>query len=278
MQKLLVATMYHFAYLPDPAGLRERLLLLCEGRGVIGTILLAEEGINGTIAGRPIAVHDIVEFLKAAPRFADLVVKESSADAPPFGKLNIRVKQEIVTMGAPGIDPAEETGTRVKPEDWNELISDPETVVIDNRNNYETSIGSFRGAVDPQTESFREMPGWLDRELDWKKQPKVAMYCTGGIRCEKSTAYLLQKGYRKVFQLDGGILKYLETVPAEESLWEGECFVFDRRVALAHGLTPGSQELCSGCGWPVSREGVEASPDREVPDCARCKASLPSGA
>lgn len=277
MSKLLVLAMYKFVALPDPAGLRDHLLGLCRERGIVGTILLAEEGLNGTIAGDPQAVREVVADLRAEPEFADLAVKESTTETPPFGRLHIRLKKEIVTLGVPGLDPARCTGVVVAPESWSELICDPEVTVIDTRNAYETSIGSFRGAIDPGLDSFRDLPRWLDRELDPQSKPKIAMYCTGGIRCEKSTAYLRARGFEQVYQLQGGILSYLEAIPPEESLWQGECFVFDRRVAIGQGLRPGTHQMCTGCGWPIPDDLYEPGPRGIVRGCPRCESSSAEG-
>lgn len=262
--------MYKFVTLADPEELGRRLRQWCENGGVVGTVLLAEEGLNGTIAGPAGALEEVVRRLRELPELADLETKISWADSAPFDHLNIRSKREIVTMGLPQVDPRRETGRRVGPEAWNELLADPEVLVIDSRNDYETSIGTFQGAVDPEIGSFREMPGWLERSLDPAKQTQVAMYCTGGIRCEKSTAHLLSLGFEEVYQLDGGILRYLESVPEDQSLWRGECFVFDRRIALGPGLRRGTQAMCIGCGWPVPEQEYEPGPGGVHRGCPRC--------
>lgn len=221
-----------------------------------GTLLLASEGINGTIAGPDQAIEKVVAHIRGLPGFSDLDVKYAAAVAMPFHRMKVRVKREIVTMGQPGIDPLTGAGHYVSPQDWNALISEPGTIVIDTRNDYEVAIGSFAGAINPGTASFSDFPDWFraerERLLGKGDRPKVAMFCTGGIRCEKSTAFLKAEGIEEVYHLQGGILKYLETVPAEESLWEGECFVFDQRVAVGHGLEVGTHRLCHGCRRPVS--------------------------
>jgi len=261
---LCVAALYQFAPFPDPAALRGPLLDLCEAGGVKGTLLLAREGINGTIAGPDEAVAQVVAHISTLPGCAALEVKYSRSAEMPFHRMKVRLKREIVTMGQPDIDPLASVGTYVAPEDWNTLIADPHTIVIDTRNDYEVAVGRFRGAIDPETPSFRDFPEWFRTERErllgsGGAAPKIAMYCTGGIRCEKATAFLKAEGVGEVFHLKGGILKYLEDVPAAESLWEGECFVFDQRVTVAHGLTPGSYDLCHACRRPVS-DTDKASP------------------
>lgn len=250
----VVAALYHFASHPDFAEKRAPLLALCEAQGIKGTLLLAEEGINGTIAGSREGIDAVLAFLRADPRFAALEHKESVSAEPPFPRLKIRLKQEIVTLGVPGIDPSREVGTYVEPEDWNALIADPEVVLIDTRNDYEVALGTFEGALDPMTETFREFPEYVARHLDPAKHRKVAMFCTGGIRCEKASAFMLKQGFEQVYHLKGGILNYLERVPADDSAWRGECFVFDERVTVDHALRPGQHVLCRGCGMPVSVE------------------------
>jgi UPF0176 protein len=268
-----VAALYRFASVADPAGLRDHLEALCS-EDVRGTLLVAHEGVNGTIAGPAEAIARVVEGLTALPGFAGTEVKYSAAGRMPFHRLKVRVKPEIVTLGLPDLAPAENAGTYVAAEDWNALIADPDVVVIDTRNDYEGEVGAFRGAVQPNTRSFRDFPDWFRTEgralLDRPNPPKVAMYCTGGIRCEKSTAFLKSEGVTEVFHLQGGILKYLETAPQAESLWEGECFVFDERVAVGHGLAPGTHTLCRGCRMPVSPAGRASEHYVEGVCCARC--------
>ncbi len=251
---LLTAAFYKFVSLPDFADLREPLLEQCTQRGIKGTILLAAEGINGTIAGPPRAVGELLAWLRQDPRLADLQHKVSGATVEPFYRMKVRLKAEIVTLGVRGISPTRAAGTYVKPQDWNALLNDPELVLIDARNDYEVAIGSFEGAINPHTRSFSELPAWLEQQPNLGRKTKVAMFCTGGIRCEKSTALLRAQGFEQVFHLEGGILKYLETVPEDQSRWHGECFVFDERVSVSHGLQPGQFELCRACREPVSLE------------------------
>ncbi len=268
-----VAALYRFAPVADPAALRLHLLDLC-GSQVRGTLLVAHEGINGTIAGPQAAIARVIDGVRALPGFDRLELKYSTASAMPFHRMKVRVKAEIVTMGQPDIDPVEGVGTYVSPQDWNALIADPDTVVIDTRNDYEGEIGAFEGAVQPNTRTFREFADWFRTEgralLDRPTPPKVAMYCTGGIRCEKATAFLKAEGVRDVHHLEGGILKYLETVPEPESLWRGECFVFDERVAVGHGLVEGEYSLCRACRMPVSPEGRLSTRYVEGVACDRC--------
>lgn len=252
MANFLTAALYKFVELPDFAELKAPLLTCCDDNQVKGTILLAEEGINGTIAGSAPNVHAVLEFLRRDPRLADLSHKESFSEKSPFYRMKVRLKREIVTMGVPGINPNRMAGEYVKPEEWNKLLDDPDVIVVDVRNDYEVAIGTFGGAVNPHTKSFSELPEWVRQEAALRHKPKVAMFCTGGIRCEKSTAFLRSEGFEQVYHLEGGILKYLETVPESESRWEGECFVFDERVSVGHGLTPGHYELCRACRQPIS--------------------------
>lgn len=274
----LTAAFYKFVELPDYAERRQALLEFCQQRGVKGLILLAQEGINSTIAGAPDAVHAVLAHLRADPLLADLQHKESWSDKPPFHRMKVRLKKEIVTMQVPGISPSRMAGTYVKPADWNALIADPDVVVIDTRNTYEVEIGTFKNAIDPKLNSFAELPAWLNAQPQLAanpsgKKPKVAMFCTGGIRCEKSTAYLRTQGYDEVFHLEGGILKYLETVAPADSLWQGECFVFDERVSVGHGLQRGPHALCRACRQPLE-DGATESPLYEAGvSCPRCHAS-----
>jgi UPF0176 protein len=273
---ICVAALYKFTRFEDAEALRKPLAQLCCTQGVRGSLLLAREGINGTIAGSDAAIDAVITHISGLPGCADLDVKLSRAIALPFHRMKVRLKREIVTMGQPDIDPLADTGHYVAPEDWNALISSPDTIVIDTRNDYEVAVGTFAGAIDPRTQSFRDFPAWFraerDRLLGEGKPPKVAMFCTGGIRCEKSTAFLKAEGLDEVYHLKGGILKYLETIPPEESLWHGECFVFDHRVTVTHGLAPGTHEICHACRRPVSAEGL-ASP-HYVPgvSCEACHA------
>lgn len=270
MSDYVVAALYRFVTLEDYHELREPLLDLCREQGVKGTLLLANEGINGTIAGTREGIDAVLDYLRADPRLAQLEHKESLDQGMPFYRMKVKLKKEIVTMGVEGIDPNQVVGTYVKPADWNELINDPDVLLIDTRNDYECEIGTFKGAVDPHTASFREFPGYVRENIDPKKQKKVAMFCTGGIRCEKASAFMLQEGFEKVYHLQGGILKYLEEVPARESSWEGECYVFDNRVAVNHDLEKGSYDLCHGCRLPITEEDKQSDKFRVGICCPRC--------
>jgi len=269
----VIAALYHFTPLPDPAAVQGPLKSLCEDRSVCGSLLLAPEGINGTIAGSRAAIDAVLSHIRALPGFSDLVWKESHSEGPPFRRMKVRLKREIVTMGVEGIDPRAAVGTYVEPAEWNELIAAPDVAVIDTRNDYEVEIGTFEGAVDPQTESFGQFPAWWAANRERFHNKRIAMFCTGGIRCEKSTNYLKSQGIDEVFHLRGGILKYLEEVPAEESLWQGECYVFDGRVSVGHGLEPGEYALCHACGKPVSPEGRQHPAYEEGVQCAACEGS-----
>ena len=246
-----IAALYHFTRFDDPAALKPPLLALCEAEGVKGTLLLAGEGINGTIAGPRAGIDAVLAHIRALPGCEALEWKEAQADQPPFGRMKVRLKKEIVTMGQPDVDPQARTGHYVEPAEWNALIRDPDTVVIDTRNDYEVAIGTFEGAVDPQTQSFGDFPAWWQAHKDEYRGKRVAMFCTGGIRCEKSTNYLLNEGLNEVYHLKGGILRYLEEMPEQDSTWQGECFVFDNRVSVGHGLREGPHELCHGCRRPI---------------------------
>jgi UPF0176 protein len=271
---ICVAALYHFAPLDGLPALRAELLARCREHEVKGTLLLAREGVNGTIAGSDAAIAAVEGHLRALPGLAALEVKYSRAPALPFHRLKVRIKAEIVTMGQPDVDPLASVGRYVSAQDWNALIADPDTIVIDTRNDYEVAAGTFAGAIDPHTASFREFPDWFrarrDDLLGQGKQPKVAMFCTGGIRCEKSTAFLKGEGVEQVFHLQGGILKYLETVPAEQSLWQGECFVFDQRVTVGHGLVPGTHALCHACRRPVNQTAQQSPDYEEGVSCPAC--------
>ena len=268
-----VAAFYRFARVEDAAALRERLLSLAEAEALRGTVLVAPEGINGTIAGARAGLDIFFEAVRAMPGMAGVDVKFSSADRMPFHRLKVRLKKEIVTMGVADLDAAHEAGVHVPPAEWNALVSDPDTVVIDTRNAYETAIGTFRGAIDPATGCFREFPRWAEENVVQLKDKRVAMFCTGGIRCEKASAYLKRIGVEEVFHLKGGILKYLEEVPANESLWEGECFVFDERVGVRHGLEQGETTLCRACRHPLTPEERESEQFREGVSCPHCHES-----
>jgi UPF0176 protein len=254
-----IAAFYKFTELADYAALREPLLNVCRSSGVNGTILLASEGINGTVAGPDKGVAAVLDHIRADGRLTDLIAKRSIAEIDPFLRLKVRLKSEIVSLGVGDVDSAGGTGIRVAPEDWNDLISDPDVILIDARNDYENAIGSFSGAINPSTRSFTQFPEWIASNPDMADHPKVAMFCTGGIRCEKASAYLKDQGFDEVYQLDGGILRYLETIPETESAWEGECYVFDRRVSVGHGLVPGDNEICPNCNTVLSAD------DRTMP-------------
>lgn len=276
-----VAALYRFTRFDDAPGLRGPLERLCRQEGIRGTLLLAGEGINGTIAGSRDGIASVIAHIRGLPDCGDLDVKLSAASTMPFHRMKVRLKREIVTMGEPDIDPRESVGTYVEPQDWNALISDPGTIVIDTRNDYEVAVGTFERAIDPGTASFREFPEWFRSERerllgDGRETgggpTRVAMFCTGGIRCEKSTAFLKQMGVEDVYHLKGGILKYLETVPEEQSLWRGECFVFDQRVTVGHGLAEGSYALCHACRRPVSDKDRASALYEEGVSCPACHA------
>ncbi|MCB4457604.1 oxygen-dependent tRNA uridine(34) hydroxylase TrhO [Leisingera sp. McT4-56] len=265
-----IAALYHFTRFPDPAAVRPALLDLCQAQGVKGSLLLAQEGINGTIAGPRAGIDAVLAHIKALPGCAGLEWKEAAAAEPPFGKMKVRLKKEIVTMGQPDVDPLASVGHYVEPEDWNDLIQQDDVVLIDTRNDYEVAIGTFEGAIDPKTESFRDFPAWWEENKDRFHNKRVAMFCTGGIRCEKSTNYLLGQGVEDVYHLKGGILRYLEEMPAEDSTWEGECFVFDNRVSVGHGLVEGPHELCHGCRRPILSEDKERPEFEQGVSCHLC--------
>lgn len=267
--KTTVATFYKFAGVPDPDQFRGDVLAFVDGRDLKGTLLIAHEGINATMSGLRSEIDALIGWLRTDPRFSDMAVKFSGSDGHPFARLKVKVKPEIVTFGQSNIDPVGGTGTYVAPEDWNALISQPDVVLVDTRNTYECEIGTFEGAIDPRIASFREFPAYVERELDPKRNTRVAMFCTGGIRCEKATAYLKARGFKDVYHLEGGILKYLEVVPAEESLWRGACFIFDQRVALGQGVTLGHHRLCERCGYPIA-EASSACAEAERGVCPKC--------
>ena len=274
MDKVIVAALYKFVALEDFHQLREPLLDRCIAAGTRGTLLLAHEGINGTIAGSREALDEVLAYLRSDPRLADLEHKESVDDHMPFYRMKVKVKKEIVTMGVPGIDPNQRVGTYVRPRDWNELVNDPEVLLIDTRNDYEYGIGTFRGALDPRTTTFREFPAYVRATLDPRKHKKVAMFCTGGIRCEKASAFMLNEGFEEVYHLQGGILKYLEEVPEQDSTWEGECFVFDNRVAVNHRLEKGQYDQCYGCRHPITEQDKLSDKYQKGVCCPRCYDTL----
>ncbi|MEP5731472.1 MAG: rhodanese-related sulfurtransferase [Sulfitobacter sp.] len=265
-----IAALYHFTRFPDPAALKPELLELCLSQNVKGTLLLATEGVNGTIAGPRAGIDAVISHLRDLQGCRALEWKESTSDTPPFPRMKVRIKREIVTMGQPDVDPASKVGNYVSPADWNELIQSPDVAVIDTRNDYEVAIGTFDGAVDPQTKSFGEFPEWWAKNKDRFHNKRIAMFCTGGIRCEKSTNFLLGQGVEDVFHLKGGILKYLEEVPQEKSTWKGDCFVFDARVSVGHGLQEGPHVLCHGCRQPILPEDMQRSEFEMGVSCHNC--------
>lgn len=270
MNQIVVAALYKFVALPDYQDLREPLIAECAAAGIKGTLLLAAEGINGTVAGTREGIDQVLNYLKQDSRLVDLSHKESFDEVMPFYRMKVKLKREIVTMGVEGIDPRQVVGTYVAPKDWNALISDPDVVVVDTRNDYEYELGSFEGALNPDTKSFREFPQYVADHMNPDQQKKVAMFCTGGIRCEKSTAYMKEQGFEEVYHLHGGILQYLEDVPQSESLWNGECYVFDNRVSVDHDLNPGSYDLCHGCREPINDDDKRSDKYLEGVSCPRC--------
>jgi len=274
MAKTLIAAFYKFTDLPQFRDLKPELEAFCAERGLKGSILLAPEGINSTLSGSENAVMDLLAHLSAMPEFHNLGYKLSWASEQPFGRMKVRLKKEIVGLGDPSFEldlrPHDRMGIEVPPEDWNALISDPEVVLIDTRNDYEIGIGTFQGAIDPKTKGFKDFPDYVKQNYDPKKHKKVAMFCTGGIRCEKASAYMMAEGFEAVYQLKGGILQYLEDIPAENSMWEGECFVFDERVAVGHGLEISDHEMCLSCGFPVSAEDRQSEKFEAGITCPHC--------
>jgi UPF0176 protein len=274
MSKYLTAALYKFVSLLNYQALQAPILDACKNNHIKGTLLLAEEGINGTIAGLPDDIHRVLNFLRTDPlfanKFADLEHKESFADEHPFYRMKVKLKKEIVTLGIPGVSPTNKVGTYVKPEDWNALISDPDVILIDTRNDYEVDIGTFKGAIDPKTTTFREFPEYVAKHFDPTKHKKVAMFCTGGIRCEKASSFMMDQGFEEVFHLQGGILKYLETVPEAQSLWQGECFVFDQRVAVKHNLEVGDFDQCYACRHPLSPTEMQSKQYAAGVSCPYC--------
>jgi UPF0176 protein len=273
--KTVVAALYKFVSLPDFHELREPLLQAMLDNGIKGTLLIAEEGINGTVSGSRAAIDGLLAWFGLDPRLADIDHKESYCDEQPFYRTKVKLKKEIVTLGVPGVDPNQKVGTYVEAKDWNALIADPEVLLIDTRNDYEVSIGTFEGAVDPKTKSFREFPAYINAHFDPAKHKKVAMFCTGGIRCEKASSYMLGEGFAEVFHLKGGILKYLEDVPQEQTKWQGDCFVFDNRVTVRHDLSEGDYDQCHACRTPVSVEERRSELFTPGVSCPHCWDSLP---
>ncbi len=270
MSCVVVAALYKFVNLPDYVELRQTLTVLGKQAGIRGTLLLAQEGINGTVAGTREGIDQLKEFLQADKRFEGIEYKESFTDKMPFYRLKVKLKKEIVTLGCPEANPNKQVGTYVAPQDWNALIQDPDVIVVDTRNDYEVQLGTFKGSLNPHTRYFREFPEFVEKELSAHKDKKIAMSCTGGIRCEKATSYLLAKGFKDVYHLKGGILKYLEEVPSSESLWEGDCFVFDERVSVGEGVQAGDYSLCRGCRMPLSEEDKKSPHYERGVSCAQC--------
>jgi len=270
--EILVAALYKFVEIDDLLSLQSNLYEICEKNNIMGTILIANEGINGTISGKTNEINQTISLLKSDKRFTNIEIKYSSTDKQPFHRMKVRLKKEIVTIGLPEINPNNKVGTYVKPDDWNDLISDPNVVVIDARNKYETKIGSFQNALDPETSSFREFPDWVKKFKSSKENAnkKIAMFCTGGIRCEKASSLMKEEGFEDVYHLQGGILKYLETIDKENSLWNGECFVFDQRVCLTDELEVGSYKMCFACRMPITEEEMQNEKYIEGISCIYC--------
>ncbi|MCG8490324.1 MAG: rhodanese-related sulfurtransferase [Sneathiellales bacterium] len=270
----VIAALYKFVPLPDYKEMQPKILKVCMDNNIYGTLLLAEEGINGTVAGPREGIETLLGYLRSDERLAGFSHKEAINEEQPFYRMKVRLKKEIVTLGAPGTDPLKMVGSYIKPEDWNDLISDPDVIVIDTRNDYEYEVGTFKGAINPETKTFREFKQYVSDNLDKEKHKRVAMFCTGGIRCEKSTSYLLREGFENVYHLDGGILQYLEDVPKEDSTWEGECFVFDQRVTVDHDLNKGSYDQCYACRYPITEEDKKSDLYEKGVSCPRCHDSL----
>lgn len=267
---ITIAALYKFVGIPDFEDLRAPLLKVCQENNIMGTLLLAHEGINGTVAGTHQAIKNLLDFFKKDPRLADIAPKYSYEEKNPFLRMKVRLKKEIVTLGVPSVDPNNTVGTYIEPKDWNALISQDDVILVDTRNDYEVKIGTFKGAINPVTATFREFPQWVEEATALKNKPKIAMFCTGGIRCEKSTSYLKELGYEDVYHLKGGILQYLEDVPKEESLWEGECFVFDNRVSVDHDLNKGSYEMCHACRTPLTQDDLNSTDYQKGVQCPHC--------
>lgn len=270
MSSITVAALYRFMDLPNYKDFQPVFASLCKEHGIKGTLLLALEGINGTVAGSREAIDALKTFLEDNGFFDGMEYKESFADSMPFYRMKVRLKKEIVTLGVDDVNPSKDVGAYLNPKEWNELLKDPEVILIDTRNTYETEIGTFKGAVDPRIETFRELPKFIEKNYDPEKHKKIAMFCTGGIRCEKSTSYMKMKNFENVYHLKGGILKYLEEISESESLWEGECFVFDHRVGVTHGLGLGETELCHGCRQPITQSDKESPYYERGVSCHHC--------
>lgn len=270
MSQIVVCALYKFVTLEDYQAIRQPLTEFMEAHSIKGTLLLAHEGINGTVSGAQEAIDALLAWLNADARLNPISYKISFDETQPFHRTKVKLKKEIVTMGVEGIDPRRTVGTYVKPSDWNALISDPDVITIDTRNDYEIEIGTFKHAINPNTQTFREFPQYVKEQLDPSKHKKVAMFCTGGIRCEKSTAYLKEQGFEEVYHLEGGILKYLEEVPKEDSLWEGDCFVFDNRVAVNHDLQRSHYDQCYACRLPITEEEKQQPEYESGVSCPKC--------
>ena len=269
-----IATFYKFIFLPEYTEKKQLLLKFCQDHSIKGTILLSQEGINATIAGIPEDIQATINYLKKDNYFLDLDVKYSTSSYLPFKRMKVRLKKEIVTLGMTDIDPEQQVGTYVAPENWNNILEDKEIIVIDTRNIYEIAIGTFKGAINPNTHFFREFPDYVRNYLNPNKHKKVAMFCTGGIRCEKASSYLLKKGFKEVFHLKGGVLNYLKNISKSQSLWQGECFVFDERVAVKHKLEKGNYKMCKGCGYPLLNKSDLFDCSEKNNSCPHCDSSL----
>ena len=272
--KFTVATFYLFADLPDYEKKQPIIKEFCKKKSVFGTIILAPEGINGTISGERKNIEDTLDFFRKDERLEQLPTRLSYTDRKTFHRIRVILRPEIVTLGDPSVNPNEAVGQYVEPEDWNALIENPDVTLIDTRNDYEFEVGTFKGAIDPDTETFGEWPDYVIKNLDPEKNPKIAMFCTGGIRCEKASAHLLKNGFKDVFHLKGGILNYLEKIPEAKSTWKGDCFVFDHRVAVKHGLEQGDYEICFGCRWPISKSDIDSPKYEPGVSCPKCADDL----
>ena len=273
---IVVAALYQFAALPDYHQIREPLLDFCQSRSIRGTLLLAAEGINGTVAGSRDAIDALKQHLEQELGFEQMEYKESLYEEAPFHRMKVKLKKEIVTLGVEGVDPHIHSGQRVRAEQWNALLEDPDVLVIDTRNQYEVDIGTFKNAISPQTETFREFPNYVAEHLDPKQQTKVAMFCTGGIRCEKASSFMIEQGFQEVYQLDGGILGYLEDMQQSntDNLWQGDCFVFDSRVAVNKDLEKGQYEQCFACRHPITEDDMQSEHYEAGVSCPKCYTSL----
>nr|AFD03325.1 rhodanese domain-containing protein [uncultured bacterium W5-15b] len=274
MKEITIVSLYKFVNILDTESFRKELLAECKNLAIKGTFIIASEGINGTIAGTGENIESVIQFLECDNRFADIECKYSFDNKIPFYRMKVKIKDELIPIGVDGVDPREIVGTYVSPKEWNKLVEDPEVLLIDVRNQYEIEVGSFKGALNPETDNFRYFPEFVENNLEPDEHRKVAMFCTGGIRCEKASSYMLSKGFKEVFHLKGGILKYLEDVPKEKSLWDGECFVFDNRASVDHDLQNGIYDLCHNCRFPVSPEDMESEYFVKGISCPRCHDSI----